>query len=187
MESDPRYCGELADVMALNNLNYSLQCAKASSDGLAQWILEHDHVDLVDIDVQGAERDLFKDPVLLQAMARKVYRIVVGTHSPEIHHEISSSFRFWLRIYDLPYAPDTRHFWKVIAKSRISSRSEERKLSCKQKSQNGSGQALHQSALARGPPRNGRGHPEVAPDIGARLLQLESLGPHSKLGWGADF
>ena len=106
MESDPRYCGELADVMALNKLNYSLECVKASSEGLAAWIREQDHVDLLDMDVQGAEIDLLEDPTTFQAINSKVYRVVIGTHSPEIHQEIAARFQSWILIYDLPYAPN---------------------------------------------------------------------------------
>ena len=42
VESDPTYCRELSSVMALNNFSYSLDCAKASHEGLAKWILSQD-------------------------------------------------------------------------------------------------------------------------------------------------
>ncbi|OLQ09480.1 hypothetical protein AK812_SmicGene6916 [Symbiodinium microadriaticum] len=106
VESDPTYCRELSNVMALNRFSYSLDCDKASHEGLAKWILSQDHVDLLDLDVQGAEKDLMSDPALLEAIASKVYRLVIGTHSPEIHAEIVARFGSWIVIYNMPYAPD---------------------------------------------------------------------------------
>ena len=41
-----------------------------------------------------------------EAIAQKVYRLVIGTHSPEIHEEIVRRFQDWIVIYDLPYTPD---------------------------------------------------------------------------------
>ncbi|CAE7390747.1 unnamed protein product [Symbiodinium microadriaticum] len=114
VESDPTYCRELSNVMALNRFSYSLDCDKASHEGLAKWILSQDHVDLLDLDVQGAEKDLMSDPALLEAIASKVYRLVIGTHSPEIHAEIVARFGSWIVIYNMPYAPDKQCIRKFL-------------------------------------------------------------------------
>ncbi|CAJ1341629.1 unnamed protein product [Effrenium voratum] len=106
VESEPMYCEALRQVMQLNSLHFDLDCQMASSKNLANWVSKQHHVDVLDLDIQGAELELLKDLPLLSAIGDKVFRMIIGTHSPDIQEELRALFKDWLVIYDLPYAKD---------------------------------------------------------------------------------
>lgn len=49
-----------------------------------------DTVDLLDIDIQGVEREVIL-PVI-ELLSRKVKRIHIGTHGRDVHNELASCF-----------------------------------------------------------------------------------------------
>mmetsp|Transcript_28208 Transcript_28208/g.66869 ORF Transcript_28208/g.66869 Transcript_28208/m.66869 type:complete len:541 (-) Transcript_28208:12-1634(-) len=67
----------------------------------------HDHVDYLDLDIQGQEKDVFSDPASVEAVNEKVYALHIGAHSPEIHEELRSLFLSdgWILEMDYPHTP----------------------------------------------------------------------------------
>jgi hypothetical protein len=93
-------------VQSLNNITYQLDCSKANSTRLLEWIAQNDHCDLIDVDIQGAELELLRE--LKHHLDRRVYRMIIGTHSPEIHREIRTLFEDWITIHELSFSNDTQ-------------------------------------------------------------------------------
>jgi len=124
VEGDPVGFGWMRDHLALNGLTHGaemIQAAMGARDGdvvhmswegptaavrtlsLATLLVnETGEVDLLDVDIQGAELDMFAAPGAMAAMARKVRRIHVGTHSHDIHRRLIALFRShgWLVVYE---------------------------------------------------------------------------------------
>ena len=61
-------------------------CDEARAGELEVWMDNEPHVDLVDLDIQGAERELV--PRLLPTLERKVYRLLIGTHHRAAHAQL---------------------------------------------------------------------------------------------------
>jgi len=55
---------------------------------------------------QGAEGQLVKNSI--EALEAKVYRLIIGTHSAELHHKLTEFLkrREWIPIWDVPFSPD---------------------------------------------------------------------------------
>ena len=122
VESNPINCDALRRVMAVNNLQYRLDCARANSTSLRRWAEGVDHIDAVDMDIQGAEYSygmgktsatIFGSAALRSVMSQKVLRVIVGTHFPARHHHIplrallsDAKAMGWQQIFALP--PDQR-------------------------------------------------------------------------------
>lgn len=63
---------DLGNYTAINDV-FSLASFEA-------WMKDKDHLDLLDIDIQGSEYDLFTDEKFLLILQKKVYRIIIGLH-----------------------------------------------------------------------------------------------------------
>jgi hypothetical protein len=80
---------------------------KVKTISLATILNGHNHVDLIDMDVQGSEFDV------LNAAARendgKVSRIQIGTHGKEIEQNLRSTLNKlgWKCLFDFPAASKT--------------------------------------------------------------------------------
>jgi hypothetical protein len=74
---------------------------------LPDVLMPFDHVDLLEVDIQHAEIDVF--PPFIDVLNRKVRRIHIGTHGSEAHELLRAllSGAGWEIVFD--YAPDTRH------------------------------------------------------------------------------
>ena len=90
-------------VMRLNNLTSDLKCTAADVPLLLHLLSKVNHLDFLHADIQGAEGDLLGEPRVTQAMDQRVYRLIVGTHSQEIHRRLTDVFSHWITIFSLPY------------------------------------------------------------------------------------
>ena len=124
VERDSRACDGIRQVMELNRMAYSLDCAAASVHGLSAWIQSVSHVDLLHMDVQGDESALL--PALLPLLHAKVYRVIIRTHSVSAHGSIRSLFLRssrsllrgsldpWIVIEDVPRQINSGCVWKYV-------------------------------------------------------------------------
>lgn len=67
------------------------RAARVASLSLNTLLAEFDRVDLMDFDIQGSERVAI--PAAIDAMTRKVRRVFVETHAPDIHGLVFDAFR----------------------------------------------------------------------------------------------
>lgn len=76
---------------------------KVPAISLPQLIADHESVDLVDMDVQGAELDVVRGG--LDDLNRKVKRVHIATHGKDIEQEIRAIFHTqgWRQVWDLPH------------------------------------------------------------------------------------
>ncbi|KAJ1496006.1 hypothetical protein T484DRAFT_1761035 [Baffinella frigidus] len=74
---------------------------------LQDLLAPHDHVDYLDLDIQGAEMEVFSDPASVEVVNEKVYALHIGTHSPEIHAQLRNLFlsHGWILEMDYPHTP----------------------------------------------------------------------------------
>jgi len=107
VEAFPNNCRGVEQVMHKNQIDFSLRCERATTESIGAWLATVDHVDLIDIDIQGAEDQLLHR--LSTEMSRKVYRLIIGTHSPGIHRSVERLFRHlgWYFIWNVPHQHDT--------------------------------------------------------------------------------
>merc|ERR1712139_658285 len=98
-------------------MNYKLFCQYASPQSLGEWIDSVDHVDLIDLDIQGAERMVL--PPVINKLNAKVYRIIIGTHQEGWHEKLKDLFvkkHGWIVIWEVNSKNDksskdcVRHF-----------------------------------------------------------------------------
>jgi FkbM family methyltransferase len=70
---------------------------------LAHLIRDHAVVDLIDMDIQGAELDVVRSS--LDELNRKVKRVHIATHGHDIEREIRAllAAQGWENVWDLPY------------------------------------------------------------------------------------
>jgi len=104
-ESDRLHCDALTRVQLLNNFSYELRCESATVELMSEWLHRREHVDLIDIDIQGAELDLLRG--IKHKLDKHVQRIIVGTHSKEIHETPCQLFSDWIILHDSKPAKDT--------------------------------------------------------------------------------
>ena len=88
----------------MNRINYTLACAPANPSVFLDWARGMDHIDLVDMDIQAAELELMLDPDVLAVLAEKAYRLIVATHTADIHARIADAYRDWIVIYQVPHS-----------------------------------------------------------------------------------
>ncbi len=66
-----------------------------------------DHVDLMDVDIQGGEREVL--PSAIDVINKKVKRIHLATHGAELHQEMWDLFFEYGWMCEADYAPNSRH------------------------------------------------------------------------------
>lgn len=108
------HCDGLKEVMKENDIKYTLDCDYATADSFLKWSLGVKHVDMLDVDIQGAETELFSDDKLMQVVEHKVKRLIVGTHSKAIHKEMRKLFAHWHVLVDTPFSKDTKCLQKTL-------------------------------------------------------------------------
>ena len=86
--------------MSVNSIRYKLDCKPATGKDLVAFADTVTHIDLIDMDIQGAELSVVQDS--LATLNAKVYRLIIGTHSAEIHTQIRAIFKDWIVINDVP-------------------------------------------------------------------------------------
>ena len=112
---EPRWvhCDAIGKLMAHNGFaNYSLDCANVQTASLRSWLKNVSHVDVMDVDIQGAESGLL--PAIRPSLERKVYRLVIATHSPSIHRALRKEFRSWVSIWDVDHQRDGQCVTKYL-------------------------------------------------------------------------
>ena len=55
VESSPQSCQAIGEVMRKNSIAHTLQCGHATPSSFEAWAAGVDHVDMIDMDIQGAE------------------------------------------------------------------------------------------------------------------------------------
>lgn len=90
-------CPGIERVMGKNEIRYKLDCTKATSALFGRWAATVEHIDVVDFDVQNAERLLV--PELHEILRAKAYRLIIGTHSADTHAKLRAYLTTagWLR------------------------------------------------------------------------------------------
>ena len=106
VDSDHLFCKGFEEVMSTNKIEYESSCAEATPADFAAWADKQVHIDLVDVDIQTAEKDFLTNDVVKKILKEKVYRIILGTHSHAIHATFQEEFSDWLTIVDTPYTSD---------------------------------------------------------------------------------
>ena len=83
--------------------NTTLDCGYASVNSTRQWLETVDHVDAIDLDIQGAENTLL--PALMGDFSAKVYRLIVGTHSGGTHARMQGLLdkAGWMPVWNVPH------------------------------------------------------------------------------------
>ncbi|CAE7657610.1 PPEF2, partial [Symbiodinium microadriaticum] len=81
VESLRVHCAGAHMVLKLNDMEATLKCTMADADLFLDMMAGLQHLDLLHIDIQGAEVQLLSDPRVQAVLTRKVYRIILGTHS----------------------------------------------------------------------------------------------------------
>ena len=84
----------------LDGISYTLKCEPADSGLLTSWLESKSLVVLLDIDIQGDEYDVPRTSY--ESVSAKVNRLIIGTHSLEIHTGVLTLFSSWIIIYDVP-------------------------------------------------------------------------------------
>eukprot|EP00439_Symbiodinium_sp_Y106_P031265 s753_g3.t1 len=96
------HCLGARKVLMLNGIDATLKCTKADVTLFLEMMEGVQHLDLLHIDIQGAEGPLLSDPRVRQVMDRKVYRLIIGTHSEELYESVSETFQAWITVFSLP-------------------------------------------------------------------------------------
>lgn len=103
VEPAKRSCGALRRVMKLNEIRFQLLCNYATPEALLKIMEGLDFVDLIHIDIQFAESTLLAHPGVQELLRSRAARIIVGSHSPQIHQELAEMYRDWIPIFSLPF------------------------------------------------------------------------------------
>ena len=98
IEMSETNCDGIRRVKKRNNITGDLLCEGATSHNFRAWAAQVDHIDLLELDIQGAEGELV--PEAMDVLNDKVYRVIVGTHSETIHSKLHLLFEEagWLKI-----------------------------------------------------------------------------------------
>ena len=72
-------------------------------------------VDLIDMDIQGAEAEVVESS--LDLLDRRVKRVHIGTHGDEIEARLRAAFARmeWRCLYDFPHGSDTATPFGVVS------------------------------------------------------------------------
>jgi len=101
VEADKGNCEGLRHVMEKNKIQYTLDCNLASPGPFLEFAENKSRIDLIDLDIQGAELDFLN--ATFSVIESKVSRLIIGTHSIEIHAKIKEMFEHWLWIHEAPH------------------------------------------------------------------------------------
>jgi hypothetical protein len=102
-EMEQLSCAALEEIHKLNKfVNYTVVCSPADKTFTEKWAEPFKYIDLLDIDIQGAEVTLV--PQLLPWILKKVKRIVLGTHFPNDLSIVEGWFpsNVWKRLASTP-------------------------------------------------------------------------------------
>ena len=82
---------------------YTLECTRATAAQVLTWAQSVDHIDALDLDIQGAEVRLV--PQAIEMLEAKVHRLILGTHAHQTHQTLRALLaqRGWREIWAVPY------------------------------------------------------------------------------------
>eukprot|EP00747_Dinoflagellata_sp_TGD_P115269 gnl/TRDRNA2_/TRDRNA2_172120_c0_seq1.p1 gnl/TRDRNA2_/TRDRNA2_172120_c0~~gnl/TRDRNA2_/TRDRNA2_172120_c0_seq1.p1 ORF type:complete len:409 (+),score=37.19 gnl/TRDRNA2_/TRDRNA2_172120_c0_seq1:71-1228(+) len=110
VEAHRPYCAGLTTVMKVNAINYTLSCKRVSPAVFLRWAMQVPHIDLVNSDIQGFERNFFENADVQRVLNAKAYRLVIATHGVDVHRIVREVFKNWISIQDVP---QQHHVWCV--------------------------------------------------------------------------
>ncbi|CAE7265103.1 unnamed protein product [Symbiodinium natans] len=96
------HCSGAHMVLKLNSLEGELKCTHADAALFLKLMEDVPHLDLLHIDIQGAEGPLLADPQVRQVLESKVYRIILGTHWEDMYRFAVDIFQAWITVFSLP-------------------------------------------------------------------------------------
>jgi hypothetical protein len=96
IEPHEGHCIGIKEVMSINNINekeYRIIPTIAKESEIIDWINERDMIDLVDMDIQGDEKNLTESKEFMEILSKKARRVIIGTHwTRELHEFVKNSF-----------------------------------------------------------------------------------------------
>ena len=108
VEARDDHCRGAQTVLEANNMTgeATLLCEPATNKNIRAWAVDKPHIDLLDIDIQGFEAELV--PELMDLLNEKAFRLIIGTHSVEIHKQLVELLtrHRWHFIANIPRNPD---------------------------------------------------------------------------------
>lgn len=108
------HCSGLKEVMEKNDIHYNLSCALAKPSDFIEWAANRTHVNLMDIDIQGAEKDFLANRKVMKIVEDKVHRLIIGTNSRDIHNNLREQFAHWNLLHDMPINMDLNCIKKYL-------------------------------------------------------------------------
>ena len=57
---------------------------------------------------------MLADDRVRRVLNEKVYRLIIGTHSPDIHEQMLAHLKDWFLIVDVPFSPNTGAVQKYL-------------------------------------------------------------------------
>jgi hypothetical protein len=110
VESNAEHCAGLDRVHEINGIeNYTLVCDVARPENILPFISRESRVDMLDMDIEFGEYELLRHTGLRRMLQDRVVRLVIGTHSSEIHERIKWGLgdEGWLLISEVPFTSNT--------------------------------------------------------------------------------
>jgi len=95
VEANPKQCEGIPIIGKKNDIKYTMVCGRTTADSLHKWMLSEEKIDLIDLDIQGAESQVLKDGNVMKLLDERVKRLIIGTHSDDIHAEMKQKFKHW--------------------------------------------------------------------------------------------
>jgi hypothetical protein len=93
-------CNAIKQTAALNSIdNYTLWCEYADASSFEDWARGQPWIDVVDLDIQGAEYHLI--PQIMHILNSKVKRVIVGLHATS-NDALRRLFHNWTFHVDVP-------------------------------------------------------------------------------------
>ena len=109
VESNAEHCAGLERVHEINGIeNYTLVCDVARPENILPFISRQSRVDILDIHI-AFEYALLRNTGLRRMLQDRVVRLVIGTHSTQIHESIKWGLvnEGWLLISEVPFTSNT--------------------------------------------------------------------------------
>lgn len=110
------HCKGIREVMKKNRIDYDLICDYAKAEDFVNWAANQTHVNLLDLDIQGAEEEFFASDDVMRVVEKKVHRIILGTHSNEIHAAMQKRLSQWIVVHEMPMNSDLECIKKYLRK-----------------------------------------------------------------------
>ena len=111
VEPNADACKAIADVAALNGFTpgstplsatLTVDCSYASPATFLAWANSFEGpIDLVDVDIQGGEKDFFT-PEVIAVLNKRTKRLIIGTHGMGLGEQMVAKFPLWKVVEVVP-------------------------------------------------------------------------------------